>query len=247
VSDDGSIFMNRPVPEHLAEKGFKPVQGASSFSQLRRPDKAEGGRDGSPNPYSGAVSRVRARLETGELAGALDENPATTAEDAAEHGVIDAALDSIVEKASTGRVSRAARDKAYLSGARDSRREAERAAKQARIERREALREQHDTKMKGWIALQTPEYLAQFLTSEGFYALSEQKQAWVHGLVDELREADALEVELNVQALDDEEFDVEAESDEDSTDAWDDEDDSSDVSDDDDDVAGLEGYPSGWN
>ena len=199
----GDQFLGRKPPD-----SYRVVGGARTFGQLRPGDKGEVERDPSADAYGGATARVKARLEAddGNMARLFGIVPAPTVEDAKEHDAIDSAIGSVVEQATHGRQSRTERDRGYLKAARESRVEAEAAAKTARQEARWAKQEERDAKLRTWFEGKTDEEVSAYLASESFDRLSDRQQAVIHGVLDEIREGNAAEVDLAIEELEEEEF-----------------------------------------
>jgi hypothetical protein len=230
---DGSNFLGRSPKE--TRFGWRPVT-PTTFGGRRRTDAPAENQDLSIDAYRGATERVKQRLDANDGWRLFGVAPPPTVEDRAEHDLIDSALGTVVEQATHGRQSRTERDRGYLKAAREGRVEAEAAAKTARKEARWAKQEERDVKLRAWFEGKTDEEVSAYLGSESFDRLSDRQQAVVHGVLDEIREGNAAEVDLNIEQIEGEEFELPyAEStDDDESFSWLDEED-------DDDAPGLTG------
>ena len=134
------------------------------------------------------------------------------------------------------------RHETWKAQVRESVADAERAQKTARQEARWAKQEERDAKLRTWLEGKTDEEVSAYLGSESFDRLPEHSQNLVHGILDEIREGNAAEVEFNIEQADEESFEF-------PTDEEEEDDELSDTIDEDDDaaVAGLEGFPSNWS
>jgi hypothetical protein len=216
---DGSNFLGRSPKE--TRFGWRPV-ARTSFGGQRRTDAPFEAQDRGMDAYEGATERVKQRLDKNDGWKLFGVAPPPTVEDRAEQDLIDKAIGAEVEKVTYGRPSRVERDRAYLQRAREDRVEAEKAAKTARREAREAKQEARDAKLREWFDGKTDEEVSAYLASEGFDKLSDQQQAVIYGVLDEIREGNEAEVDIALEEADNESFEfAEAEStDDDESFAW---------------------------
>jgi hypothetical protein len=212
-----------PTPRERAElKELRPSQ----FGSVKGPDAREPGAHDEAN--RAALARARALVDEGEAVVKAEDKPVS----------IDAHIAAVSAQAAQPFQTARQKHETWKAQVRESVADAERAQKTARQEARWAKQEERDAKLRTWLEGKTDEEVSAYLGSESFDRLPEHSQNLVHGILDEIREGNAAEVEFNIEQADEESFEFPTDEEEEDDELSDDEDD---------DDAGLEGFPSNWS